>query len=392
MGDDPGRGLEDPGAEAAEEALDQRHTPSVGISRDERDRVTRDARRHGAGGRMSVEAATHDVAQGSDVPIVQEPRDVDRHRLGVGEVTVAIGGGRHQDPGEGRGIHADRVGVDAEALDRGQCFQEHEALGGRRRHRDIEVPVASPERREEVRGVRGEVLGGDGRAERAKPGHEAFGDIARGEGVGALVRDGRERARQGRLPEGGALRRDAVGVEDVRESGIRAKLLGAPRDAPREIAGDGCSLGGIDRGAERVGPRPDGALAVQGLPSPDGAGHRDRGRAGLGHGGAVRAAEVFGVGAGRCAAGGIDRHELPVGVLHEGEEVAAHSAHVRGDDRERHGGVQRGVDGVPPARERRCRRLRGPRVRGGDGPSLAARGERPSVGCRRLHPRRVSPR
>ena len=34
----------------------------------------------------------------------------------------------------------------------------------------------------------------------------------------------------------------------------------------------------------------------------------------------MRAAEAFGVGAGRCPAGGIDRHELPVGVLHEGEE------------------------------------------------------------------------
>ena len=44
VGDDPGRGLEDPGAEAAEEALDQRHTPAVGVGGDERDRVARDVR------------------------------------------------------------------------------------------------------------------------------------------------------------------------------------------------------------------------------------------------------------------------------------------------------------------------------------------------------------
>ncbi len=47
VGDDPGGRLEDAGSEAAEEALDQRDPPSVGVGGDERDRVPWDVRRLG---------------------------------------------------------------------------------------------------------------------------------------------------------------------------------------------------------------------------------------------------------------------------------------------------------------------------------------------------------
>ena len=102
-------------------------------------------------------------------------------------------------------------------------------------------------------------------------------------------------------------------------------------------------------------------------------------------------AEPFGVRAGRRAAGRIDRHELPVWVLDEGEQVAADAAHVRVDDRERHGGVERGVDGVATCREGGRGRLGGVAMGRGDGPSVAASREALGVAAR-SHPRSVSPR
>ena len=183
--------------------------------------------------------------------------------LGVGEVTVAIGRRRHQDPGERRGVRADRVGVDPEALDRGERLEEHESLGARRRDRDVEVRgsargAGGAGRRCARRGPRSRSAR---RARGARPTNRAP-TITRVEGVGAVLGEGPERARQGRLGEAVALRRDPVGEEDLREPGVRAELVGAPRDAPREIAGDGEPLGGLDRGAERLrataGPRPGG--------------------------------------------------------------------------------------------------------------------------------------
>ena len=109
--------------------------------------------------------------------------------------------------------------------------------------------------------MRGEVVARDGRAECAQPCHEPFGEFTHGERVSAFARSDCERTRQGRLPEEGVFRRHPVGVEDLREPGMRGV---ARRALLREIVGDGSSLGGIDRGPERLGPRPDGALAVHG--------------------------------------------------------------------------------------------------------------------------------
>ena len=106
-----------------------------------------------------------------------------------------------------------------------------------------------------------------------------------------------------------------------------------------------------------------------------GAGDRDRRRAGVGHRGAVGGAEPVGIRAGRRAAGRVDGHELPVGVLDEREEVAADAAHVWVDDRERHGGVQGGIDRVAAGREGGRGRLGGVRMGRGDGPPVAARRE-----------------
>ena len=237
-----------------------------------------------------------------------------------------------------------------------------------------------------------EVVDREGRAEDAEAVHEPRAEVSGVERIGAVVREGPKGAREGRLGETVALGRDPIAEEDVRETGVPAEAVGASREAPREVTGDGEPLGGLDRGAERLTPRPDRSLAVDGLPSADGAGDRDRGGAGVGHRGAVGGSEPCGVGGGGCPAGRVDRHELPVRVLHQGEEVPADPAHVRVHDRERDRGVERGVDGVAPGREGGSRCLGGEGMRCGDGPSLSSRRER-VVGSRdRRHPRSVRPR
>jgi hypothetical protein len=97
VGDDPRGGLEDPGAEAAVEALDQGDPPTLRVGGDERDGVAGDvgqpeeAPLDGSRSWVAVEASAHDVAEGRDVPVVQEGRHVDRHRLRVSEMAVTIG-------------------------------------------------------------------------------------------------------------------------------------------------------------------------------------------------------------------------------------------------------------------------------------------------------------
>ena len=83
VGDDPGGRLEDAGAEAAVQTLDQGDAPPVGIGGDECDGVALDVIRSvGGTWRRSpsgmpvepVETASDDVAEGGDVAVVQERR------------------------------------------------------------------------------------------------------------------------------------------------------------------------------------------------------------------------------------------------------------------------------------------------------------------------------
>ena len=77
---------------------------------------------------MPVDRAPDDVAQGGDVTVVEERRHVRRHRLRIGEVPVAVGRGRDQEPRDIHRIRSRRVGVDPEALEDGERLQEDEAL------------------------------------------------------------------------------------------------------------------------------------------------------------------------------------------------------------------------------------------------------------------------
>ena len=95
----------------------------------------------------------------------------------------------------------------------------------------------------------------------------------------------------------------SLGIEKLGEPRGRAELVGAPRDAPCEVAGDGEPFGGFDGGSERLDPRPERSLAMERLPSSDRARDGDGVRAGVGHRDPVRGAEPFGIRAGRRSAG-----------------------------------------------------------------------------------------
>ena len=163
---------------------------------------------------------------------------------------------------------------------------------------------------------------------------------------------------QGGLRRGG---RPPIGIpsakKTVGEPGVRAELVGSPaRCSTRDPGRPGSLRRRRSPAANASAPRQDRSLVDGRRPIP---------RIAPGTvivSGPVSGIEVpwaarsrFGVRAGRRAAGRVDRHELPVGVLDEREQVAAHAAHVRVDDRERHGGVEGGVDGVAAGSRRRPR-------------------------------------
>ena len=220
-----------------------------------------------------------------------------------------------------------------------------------------------------------EVRGVDPAAAGLEAGGEPRGGLALVELARAVRRERAERAAERGLAQGVVL--------DV-EQRRHVRVLGQ-RDGERARDREPV-LGRLDRGGERVGPRAGGAERVQRAPARDGAGDRDRIRAGHGHPAAAGA--LLG---GAHPAGGrparVDRHGVAAGTAHDGEQVAAGAAVVRVRDRERGRRRQRRVDRVPARRERGLAGRGRAALRAGDGEPA---GHGATLAARRAHGRSVS--
>jgi hypothetical protein len=194
LADDPGLGLEDPRPEPAREALDQADRPPLVVDRGEADRPA-----PGTVGALDRygSAARDLVAERGHVAVVEQGVRVHPHVPRVGEVPVAVERGRAEHQRERARVRSERVGVDPEALDRGEDLEQHEPLRGRRRDVDVEVPVATGERREDLGTMAPEVLERHVRAVEREAVDERSPDRSSVDRVEALGREGDERASAG---------------------------------------------------------------------------------------------------------------------------------------------------------------------------------------------------
>ena len=313
---------------------------------------------------------------GGEVPVVEQRAHVHAHRRGVGQVPVAVGAcGRHRQSDRG-GVGAERVGVDAEALDGGEDLQQHEPLRVRRHDAHVEVAVAADERRHQLRAVGGEVLEREGRPGRAQALGVPAPDLAAVHRGGAGGGDRLERRAERRHAQDVALlQRAAVREEDLRDAGV-GRELGALRQRLGQSARHRHPVVRAgDRGREVAGPVEPRALVAERPPAGDGARHGDRQWAALRHR-AERGADLVGVDGGRRGAARVDGDDVGLlGARDECEQVAADATRLRVHDGERGGGGERrvhrvaaGLEGVGPC-------LRGGDVRRRDGPAAARGGE-----------------
>ncbi len=303
-------------------------------------------------------------------------------------VAIARGGGEHV--GQRPHVGSQRIGVDPQPLDEREHLQQREALAVRRHHAHVQVSVAADQRGHQVGGVRRQVLGGHGGAGRAQPGRVTLAERPPVEGPGSVGGEQLQRGAERRLPQERASgERLAVGEEHVADAvvGLQPGGVALQRSGERPRYRH-AAVRERDRRAERLAPRQPRALIVQGRP----AAHRARDGDGVGpelrHVRAVRGAERIGVDAGGSPPARVDRDRLPVGPLHQREQVAAHAAVVRVADRERDRGRERGVQGVPSAFERHRSGLGRGRVGCGDRPGRPARPPFHAAECGRLAFRR----
>jgi hypothetical protein len=205
-------------------------------------------------------------------------------------------------------------------------------------------------------------------------------DVTPVQRLGAVLRDRGERTSERLVDEpragrrGRAVRRvhaarAGIGEEQVDLIAVRLGEAGDDRDALERERG---------RPGERVPPPESAADRVRGGPSGDRPGDRNARRAAGRHrrvaGPHGRRVERAGRGARR-----VDRHDAPVGRLHQREQISADSAHLRIGHRERGRRGERGVDRVPSGGERLDRRRRRLDVRRGDRVSPAAGREPPAA-------------
>ena len=368
-------GLQDPRAEAPEEALDQGHRVAVCVGGDERDRVA-------VGSRMCRRCVTGLVSERREVPVVEQRGRVDQHAVGVGQVPISVHVGDLDDPRDRSGGRSVEIGVDPETFQQREELQQDEPLGGRRGDAHVQIAEGCAERGEQAGLVRAQVLDRDRRTSGGEPARVRAADIAavqrRGPGIGERAERSSQRGLAHGRPYRGGL---AVRIEDRRETGIvderRVRIEQRSSEGPADLDP---ILGQRHGGLESRFPWKYGAGSVEFVPARDRARDRDR------HGPSDRhsrcPAQRVGIGCPRRAAARVDRERLAVGALDQGEQVAADPAHVRVGDRERHRRMQRRVHRGAAALEGGGAGPGRSRVRGCDRP--------PGAVCAERHGRSVS--
>ncbi|GCC45154.1 hypothetical protein chiPu_0029530, partial [Chiloscyllium punctatum] len=259
-----------------------------------------------------------------------------------------------------------REGADIEACERAQDHQRGEALPVRRTLDDVMVMVARRDRLHIIRGVRREIVAVVGAAEATQDIHHLVGGLARVERVAAVLRDPAQGPAERRLRTDVAnLRHLAAG----KELGRRVAVDLDPRPEAAPILGNArrdaeALLGSRDRRPEDLLQRLAAVIGDQPAPCIDRAGHGHslgRGRRNV----AGAASGIFsGVGAGRCAAGTVERDRRAGLRRIECEAVAADPGHLRLDHALHRDRRHRGIDGIAAGlqhldRGKRCLRMRG---------------------------------
>ena len=262
--------------------------------------------------------------------------------------------------------------LDAEALEHAEKEKRGKALGRRRQvehfvardlqgeRGDLQCPVAL-----EV----GEPQGAAGLFELTR--HGAC-EIAAIEIVEARGDELLQRIGESRLPQARAfLKRGAAGQVDVRETRLVAHLIQLARDVAGEVAGDRDTAGCVGDGVfeqPRQGQAAAPAIAadvVRHLPAGHGARHGQGGQgAALGNRGAVLRPVEFGVGQRRGAAAGVNGGWRAARFVNQPEIIAAETAHVRVDDRNRARRRNHGFDGIAAVAQNPCAGLGREVVRG----------------------------
>ena len=231
--------------------------------------------------------------------------------------------------------------------------------------------------------MRGQILDRDRGTGVVEPAHVGPTDVASIEDLGAGLCDPGERGPERRLVNRLACRRRApVREEDRGEPGIGSERLIRRGEGRGERARDGHAVDReFDRARERAAPREDRPGSVHRAPPGDRARDGDRDGAADRHQ-VTGVRGVRGVRRPRRPSARADREGLAVGSLHQGEEVAADTAHVRVRDGQDGGGPERRVDRVAAVLERSGAR---------EGRFLVRRGDRPGRSRgRSLHGREVT--
>ena len=373
---------DDAGAEAHVVRLDQRHHHAARVGGGE---VHGAALGRGAVAEVLGFLHVEELGARLEVVAVQERLGLDVHPVHVGHEPARIGkrhlGGLDLQVQAVGGVH--REARDVELLEDAECDQRDDALAVGREFVHGVAAVADFHRRGPVGLVRGEVGGLHHAAMLGAVRDELLGDLAAVEGLALGGGDLLERCGVVRKAEDLAgLGRAAAGHEGFGVAGLYVQFLGL--DGP--LAGDG------GRDEEAVAAVADGGLEEflerqlaealrQHLPAGDAARDRDRVPAAGGHGleVGVGLGEVLGRPAFGRAARGVDAVEL-FAVPEDGEEVRADAVGDRFHQRQRDGGGEDGVHGVPALEHHAHPGLRRERLGGGDDVGREDRLTRPAVG------------
>ncbi|GBD18487.1 hypothetical protein HRbin27_00984 [bacterium HR27] len=254
--------------------LDQRDGPTLPVDHAQRDRVAVPVRRRGDRRTLRIDPC----AQGSRIPLVEQPLDRHRDEGGITEIAITVGKG--QLLGFEKAVQEIRRSP-AEFCDR-KAFHDIEQLESshtlriRRQFHDLDATIRRPERLDPVRPMRHQIIDGHGAAVRLDDCCDFLGDRATVEGLRATLGDEAERLRQrGLAQDGTRLGWPTLGEKLGNGCRLAAEHLLLLRDRCRELPTHRkATLGIADRWLQELVERPRATALEHGHPGIDRTRHR----------------------------------------------------------------------------------------------------------------------
>ena len=361
------------GAEHTVQAVDQRCGVAFGVDDGDVNGVSRKA---AVGRELVPRQCTRRVHQGAALVRMRLGdqalhRHIHEARVAQMAVTVVIGHllGLHQ---QVRMVGTEVIAfVQFEGLDEVEHFQHGEALGRCRCFVEREVAVAALEWLAPARALCGQVGQGEEAAFFHGEARQFGGDRAFVEAGAAVFGNRAQRARETGVGEFRSGTRDlAARHEDRHAFGMRLEIGFGVFDPAGQALGDRKAVARIADGGLQVARQRQ--AAVSGMcfgPARHRARRGECGRqdAAKRHLGVTAAGKPVGAGASRRAAAAVEiAHSTGLGVMDQPEGVAADSAHVRVEHRERGACGDGGIDGRAAGAQYLNPGLRGQGVRAGD--------------------------